>query len=324
MERQVRLAREAGALDQLPIVLGALGTAVTWGGDLAEGASLDAEADTICEATGSRAAPFTALILASVRGRQAAAERLIEATIAAAAAGGQGIAVTYAHWVAAILYNGLGRYEDALAAARQASEDTRGLYVSMWALPELMEAAVRSGRPQDAADAGARLAAITSAGGSDFGLGVQARSRALLSQGEAAAVCYREAMAARPDPQPAGAGRAHLLYGEWLRRENQRADAREQLRTAHEMLTAIGAEAFAERAPHELLARGETVRKRTVETPVTLTPQEAYIARLAADGWTNPEIGAQLFLSARTVEWHLRKIYAKLGISSRRELTPRH
>ncbi|MFY9933289.1 MAG: LuxR C-terminal-related transcriptional regulator, partial [Streptosporangiaceae bacterium] len=325
LERQVRLAREAGALDQLPIVLGALGTAVTWGGDLAEGASLDAEADTICEATGSRAAPFTALILASVRGRQAAAERLIEATIAAAAAGGQGIAVTYAHWVAAILYNGLGRYEDALAAARQASEDTRGLYVSMWALPELMEAAVRSGRPQDAADAGARLAAITSAGGSDFGLGVQARSRALLSQGEAAAVCYREAIGRLGRTRNRlELARAHLLYGEWLRRENQRADAREQLRTAHEMLTAIGAEAFAERARHELLATGETVRKRTVETPVTLTPQEAYIARLAADGWTNPEIGAQLFLSARTVEWHLRKIYAKLGISSRRELTPRH
>jgi DNA-binding CsgD family transcriptional regulator/tetratricopeptide (TPR) repeat protein len=325
LERQVSLARKAGALDQLPIVLGALGTAVTWGGDLAEGASLNAEADAICEATGSRAAPFTALILASVRGRRAEAEPLIETTIAEAAAGGQGIAVTYAHWVAAILYNGLGRYQDALVAARQASADTPGLYVSMWALPELIEAAVRSGRPQDAADAGARLDTITSAGGSDFGVGVQARSRALLSQGEAAASCYREAISRLGRTRNRlELARAHLLYGEWLRRENRRSDARGQLRTAHEMLTAIGAGAFAERARHELLATGETVRSRTAETPTTLTPQEAYIARLAGEGRTNPEIGAQLFLSARTVEWHLRKIYAKLGISSRRELIPKH
>ena len=324
LERQVRLAREAGALDQLPIMLGALGTAVTWGGDLAEAAALNAEADAICEATGSRAAPFTALILAAVRGRQAEAEQLIEATIAEATAGGQGIAVTYARWAAAILSNGLGHYEEALAAARQASEDTPGLYVSMWALPELIEAAVRSGRPQEAADAGAQLATITSAGGADWGLGVEARSRALLSEGEAAAACYGEAIGRLGRTRMrVDLARAHLLYGEWLRRENRRTDAREQLRTAHEMLTTMGAEAFAERARHELLATGETVRRRNVETPVTLTPQEAYIARLAADGRTNPEIGAQLFLSARTVEWHLRKIYAKLGISSRRELMPR-
>ena len=167
----------------------------------------------------------------------------------------------------------------------------------------------------------ARLAESTQAAGTDFGLGIEARSRALVSEGEAAEGCYREAIdrlgRTRLRPELA---RAHLLYGEWLRREGRRADAREQLRTAHEMLAAMGAEAFAERARRELLATGETVRKRTVQASDTLTAQEASIARLARDGRTNPEIGAQLFLSARTVEWHLRKVFTKLGISSRREL----
>ena len=271
--------------------------------------------------TGSRAAPFTAMMLASLRGRQAEAAPLIEGTIAEATAGGQGIAVAYAHWAAAILANGLGRYADALAAARQASEDTSTLYISMWALPELIEAAARTGDTGIAGDALTRLAEFTQAGGTDFGLGVEARSRALLSAGETAENLYREAIErlgrTRLRPELA---RAHLLYGEWLRRENRRADAREQLRTAHDMLAAMGAEAFAERARHELLATGEIVRQRTAEPVSTLTAQEAHIARLAADGHTNPEIAAQLFLSARTVEWHLRKIFAKLGIGSRREL----
>ena len=155
----------------------------------------------------------------------------------------------------------------------------------------------------------------------DFGLGIEARSRALVSAGEAAEGFYREAVdrLGRTQLRPELA-RAHLLYGEWLRRENRRADAREQLRTAQEMLAAMGAEAFAERARRELLATGETVRKRTAQAPDTLTAQEASIARLARDGRTNPEIGAQLFLSARTVEWHLRKVFTKLGVSSRREL----
>ena len=229
--------------------------------------------------------------------------------------------MAYAHWAAAILANGLGRYADALAAARQASEDTSTLYISMWALPELIEAAARTGDTGIAAGALTRLAEFTQAGGTAFGLGVEARSRALLSAGETAENLYREAIErlgrTRLRPELA---RAHLLYGEWLRRENRRADAREQLRTAHDMLAAMGAEAFAERARHELLATGETVRQRTAEPDEQLTAQEAHIARLAADGHTNPEIGAQLFLSARTVEWHLRKIFTKLGIGSRREL----
>ena len=322
--RQVRLARETGALDQLPIDLGALGTNVAWSGDFAAAASLIAEADSVCEATGSRAAPYAAMMLAALRGGEAEAIPLIEATIAEAAIGGQGIAGTYARWVTAILYNGLGRYEEALAASRQASEDTPGLYVSMWALPELIEAAARTGNSNVAGDALARLAGTTRAGGTDFGLGVEARSRALLSAPETAEDLYREAIdrlgRTRLRPELA---RAHLVYGEWLRRENRRADARVQLRTAHEMLNAIGMGAFAERTRRELLATGETVRRRTVESPSRLTAQEAAIARLAGDGRTNAEIGAQLFLSARTVEWHLRKVFSKLGIGSRRELRRR-
>jgi ATP/maltotriose-dependent transcriptional regulator MalT len=280
-----------------------------------------AEADVVCEATGSQAAPFTAMMLACLRGNQAEALPLVEATIAEAAARGQGIAVAYAHWVTAILHNGLGRYEEALAEATQASEDTSTLYMSMWALPELIEAAARTGASRAAAGALARLAAFVRAGGTDFGLGIEARCRALLSEGPAAEDRYREAIdrlgRTRLRPELA---RAHLLFGEWLRRENRRSDARAQLRTAHEMLTTMGAGAFAARARHELLATGETVRKRTAEAKAGLTAQEDYIARLAGDGRTNSEIGAQLFISARTVEWHLRKIFTKLGISSRREL----
>jgi len=228
----------------------------------------------VCEATGSRAAPYAAMMLAALRGSEAEAIPLIEATIAEAAIGGQGIADTYARWVTAILYNGLGRYEEALAASRQASEDTPGLYVSMWALPELIEAAARTGNSNVAGDALARLAGTTRAGGTDLGLGVEARSRALLSAPETAEDLYREAIdrlgRTRLRPELA---RAHLVYGEWLRRENRRADARVQLRTAHEMLNAIGMGAFAERTRRELLATGETVRRRTVESPSRLTAQ---------------------------------------------------
>jgi DNA-binding CsgD family transcriptional regulator/tetratricopeptide (TPR) repeat protein len=321
LARQVRLAHDTGVLDQLPIVLGALGTAAVWSGDFAAAASLIAEADAVCEATGSRAAPFAAMMLASLRGDRGEAAPLIEATIARAAAGGQGMAVAYAHWVAAILANGLGRYEEARAAARHASEDTFTLHVSMWALPELVEAAARSGITEVAAGALERLAETTQAGGTDFGLGLEARCRALLSGGAAADELYREAIdrlgRTRLRPELA---RAHLLYGEWLRRQGRRVDARGQLRTAHDMLEAIGMEAFAGRARRELIATGGKVRRRRAETCDRLTPQEEQIARLARDGRTSPEIGAQLFLSARTVEWHLGKIFTKLGIGSRREL----
>jgi DNA-binding CsgD family transcriptional regulator len=321
LARQVRLARDAGALDQLPVDLGALSMSAVWSGDFATAASLIAESDAICEATGGRAAPYAAMMLASFRGDETGAIPLIEATIAEATGGGQGLAVTYARWSAAILYNSLGRYDEALAAARQASEDTPGLYVSMWALPELIEAASRSGYSDVASDALAQLAETTQASGTDFGLGIEVRSRALVSAPQAAEALYREAidLLGRTQLRPELA-RAHLLYGEWLRREYRRADARSQLRTAQEMLDAMGMAAFAERARRELQATGEKIRRRTVEAPSTLTAQELHIARLARDGRTNAEIGAQLFLSARTVEWHLRNVFTKLGIGSRLEL----
>jgi ATP/maltotriose-dependent transcriptional regulator MalT len=231
------------------------------------------------------------------------------------------MAVAYAHWAAAILANGLGRYAEARAAARHASEDTFTLHVSMWALPELVEAAARTGNTEVAAGALERLAETTQAGGTDFGLGLEARCRALLSGGAAAGELYREAIdrlgRTRLRPELA---RAHLLYGEWLRREGRRIEGRGQLRTAHDMLDAIGMAAFAERARRELIATGEKVPKRGVEARDRLTPQEKQIARLARDGPASPQIGAQLFLSARTVEWHLGKVFTKLRIGSRREL----
>jgi DNA-binding CsgD family transcriptional regulator len=319
--RQVQLARDVGAFDQLPIDLGSLGTDTVWRGDFAAATSLIAEAAAICAATGARSVPFAAMLMASIRGDHAEAAPLIEAVIAEAQGSGQGIAVTYAHWAAAILNNGLGRYADALAAAQYASQETPALYMSMWALPELVEAAARCGNSQLAAEALERLAETTRPGGTDFGLGMEARSRALVSEGAAAERLYREAIDRlgrtkfRPD-----LGRAHLLYGEWLRRTGRRIDAREQLGEAYELLTAMGIDGFAERARRELLATGKNVRKRRAETTDDLTAQEAQIARLARDGLSNPEISTQLFLSPRTVEWHLHKVFAKLDISSRKEL----
>jgi DNA-binding CsgD family transcriptional regulator len=294
-------------------------------GEMSVLAGLVAEADAVCAATGSRSFPFTAMTLASLRGYQAEAAALIEATLAEAAAAGQGIAVAYANWVAAILANGLGRYEAALAAARQAAQDTSALYISMWALPELIEAATRSGNAPQAAEALARLADLTGATGTDFGLGLQARCRALLSEGQAAENLYLEAIdrlgRTRLRPELA---RAYLLYGEWLRRQGRRRDAREQLRAAHGMFDEMGMEGFAERARRELLATGETARKRTARAAAPasqeLTAQEAQVARLARDGLSNPEIGARLFISTHTVQYHLSKVFAKLGIDSRGQL----
>jgi DNA-binding CsgD family transcriptional regulator len=319
--RQVRLARAAGALQLLPVALASLAQGDMGRGDFARADSLIAESDAVCEATGgSRVAPYAAMHLAALRGNQAEVTPLAEAAIPEAEAQGLGSAVTSVHWAVAILHNGLGRYPDALAAAERTIRDAH-LFVSNWALPELIEAAARSEKAQVATDALGRLAETTQAGGTDFGLGLEARCRALVSQGQAAEGSYREAIdrlgRARLRPDLA---RARLLYGEWLRRENRQADARAQLRIAHEMLDAMGMAAFAERARRELTATGETVRSRAIETVTTLTAQEALIAGLARDGRTNPEIGAQLFLSGRTVEWHLRKIFTKLGIGSRREL----
>jgi DNA-binding CsgD family transcriptional regulator len=320
--RQVQLVRDAGALAELPLHLAQLGIARQWMGDFAGTASVIAETDSVAAATGSPIAPYTLLRLRALQGREAEASAAIASAIEQAAAGGQAMAAAWAYWAAAVLYNGLARYEEAAVAARQATSGTLlNPWMSMWALPELVEAAARGGDAELARDALARLTETTRPCGTDFALGIEARCRALLSDGAAADELYREAIdrLSRTRLRPELA-RAHLLYGEWLRRENRRAGARVQLRTAHEMLDVMGMETFAERARRELIATGETVRKRSVETVTTLTAQEAYIARLARDGLTNPEIGARLFLSARTVEWHLRKIFTKLGIGSRREL----
>jgi DNA-binding CsgD family transcriptional regulator/tetratricopeptide (TPR) repeat protein len=321
ISRQMELARDAGALAPLSIALNGEGIVVAWCGDLATAARVTLEADAVTQATGTRIAPYGAMLLAALRGREAEARALIEAAIQDATAGGEGLAVQFAHWVTAVLGNGLGRYEDALAAAQQAGNVAPELFLSVWALPELIEAAIRSGNPQLAPDALARLVESANASPTDWGLGITARSRALLSEDEIAERLYGEAIErlgrTRLRPELA---RAHLLYGEWLRREGRRVDARAQLRTAHDMFVAIGMEAFAERASRELLATGEKVRKRTVETRGQLTPQEEQVARLAREGLSNPEIGARLYISPRTVEWHLHKVFAKLGVTSRQGL----
>jgi DNA-binding CsgD family transcriptional regulator len=319
--RGVELAREAGALTVLAVSVNVMAQAVVLDGDFGRAASLVGEADSVTDATGALVAPYGALVLAGFEGRAAEASGLIDATIEACTAGGQGTAVQYARWARAVLLNGLGRYEEATAAAQEASDDTPELFVSVWAAIELLEAATRSDKPELALAAQERIAAATAVAPTDWALGMRARSSALLSEGETAERLYQEGIdrlgRTRLRPELA---RAHLLYGEWLRRANRRVDARAQLRAAHDQLTAIGMEAFAERARRELLATGEKVRRRTVESRDELTAQERQIAQLARDGLSNPEIGARLFLSPRTVEWHLRKVFSKLGIRSRREL----
>jgi DNA-binding CsgD family transcriptional regulator len=291
------------------------------GGAFGAAALLIGEADSVTEATGARVAPYGALVLAGLKGREADASELIDATIREFTAGGQGTAVQYAYWARSLLLNGLGRYQDALAAAEDASDDTPELFVAVWAASELLEAATRTGTSEAARRALERIVAATSVTSTDWAVGIRARSRALLSEGETAERLYRDGIErlARTRLRPELA-RGHLLYGEWLRREHRRVDARAELRAAHDQFTSIGMEALADRAHGELLATGERVRRRTVETRDDLTAQERQIARLARDGLSNPEIGARLFLSSRTVEWHLRKVFTKLGIRSRREL----
>ena len=318
--RQVQLARDVGALDQLSFLLNRMAIETVWSGDFAAATLLIAEAGAVCEATGSRFAPVAATMLAAFQGGKAEAIPLVQSIIEQAIPGGQGVSVTVAHWVAAVLYNGLGRYEEALAAARQASEH-KHVYVSVWALPELIEAAARTGDTRIAGDALDLLTETTRAGGTDLGLGIEARTRALLSEGEAAEGHYREAIdrlgRTRHRPELA---RAHLLYGEWLRRQRRRRDARDQLRTAFEMFDSMGMEAFAARARAELRATGERARPRGPGTPEVLTAQEEQIARLVAEHLSNREIAARLFISASTVEYHLRKIFRKLDVSNRAQL----
>jgi DNA-binding CsgD family transcriptional regulator len=319
--QHVELARASGALAPLSIALNGRGQVATHCGDFETAASLAAEKDVVNEVTGIRLAATCDLLLAGYRGRPAEAAPIFTATTEDSTARGEGFAVQMAGWSEAVLRNGLGRYAEALAVAEPATEESYLPLSTQLVLPELIEAAARTGRADLARQALDRLSAMTTIEGSDWAKGLEARSRALVSEGQEAEQYYAEAVErlGRTPLRPELA-RAHLLYGEWLRRENRRLDARHQLHAAYHLLTAIGAEAFAERARGELLATGEKVRQREVDTYSQLTPQEEHIVRLARDGRTNPEIAAELFLSTRTVEWHLRKVFAKLGITSRRDL----
>jgi DNA-binding CsgD family transcriptional regulator len=319
--RHVTIVREAGALSELPLALDSSAVVHVFAGDLAAAASMVEEVRTVSAAIGSNQPPFGALAVAAVRGHEREARTLIDATISEATQHGQGLGVTVAHFHHAVLCNGLGHYEQALTAAQAAARHQEEFGAPQWALAELVEAAARSGAPEPASGALEQLAEATQASGTDWALGVEARSRALLSEGAAAETLYREAIERLSQTRVrVNLARAHLLYGEWLGRENRRVDARTQLEIAHEMLSQFGADAFAERARRALQAIGAKVRRRTVATSTALSAQEAQIARLAGDGLTNTDIGARLFLSHHTVEWHLRKVYSKLGIASRREI----
>jgi DNA-binding CsgD family transcriptional regulator len=316
--RQVQLVRDAGALAALQWHLSQLGLVRMWMGDFVGAAALVAEIDGVSDATGSYYAPYAALRLRALQGREPEASGTIASAIEQTAAEGQGMAAPWAHLAAAELYNGLGRYDEAASAARQAADSTFDPRNSLWALPELVEAAARAGNTELARDALGRLAESTQPSGTDVALGIEARCRALLSEGKTADGLYREAIdRLGRGPLRTELARAQLLYGEWLRREHRRVDAREQLRKAYDAFASMGAEAFAERARRELRATGEKLRKRRDQTRDELTPQEEQIARLARDGLTNPEIAAQLFLSPRTVEYHLHKVFSKLEINSR-------
>jgi DNA-binding CsgD family transcriptional regulator len=315
------LAREAGVLTMLSIGLVSSTVLHAVTGDLAGARRRAAEGQAVGTAMGQRLGPYGALVIAAWEGDQVELTRQVTSSTAEMTARGEGQWLTAVDWARAVLGNGLGRYPDALAAAGRAAERADEPGWASWALAEYVEAAARTGMVELAADAVRRLDAVAAACGTGWALGVAARSRALIANGEHADALYREAIARLEGTRVrAELGRAYLVHGEWLRREGRRAEARKQLKVACELLEAMGARGFAERARRELMATGEVVRKRTDEARDELTPQELRIARLARDGYTNPQIGGQLFLSARTVEWHLRKVFMKLGIGSRREL----
>ena len=317
---QVQFARDTGALMHLTFALNYLARTHILAGELATAKRLVEEDHLIADAVGHPAIPDTAMMLAAWRGREQEASELIEAVSREATARAAPALGRRADYASSVLYNGLGRSAAAYDAARRAFERESMGYGSH-VVPELAEAAARTGDLKLLGAAQEWLSERARVTPTDWVLGIEARVRALLSEGESAERCYRESIERLSRTRVrAQLARAHLLYGEWLRRERRRGEAREPLRTAHEMLDAMGIAAFADRAARELLATGETARKRTVETAVELTAQEAQVARLARDGLTNPQIGARLFISTRTVQYHLGKVFAKLDITSRSQL----
>jgi DNA-binding CsgD family transcriptional regulator len=318
--RHVEMARASGALAPLVSALNVRRVVAMFGGDFASGRSLGVAEEIVKQVTGTRRASYGELFLAAYEGPPERALPLIAATADEARKRGEGLGCHVADRAAALLHLGLGRYAEASAAAQRAAEGDLGPFTSQ-ALPDLAEAAVRNGQTELASDAHRRLRAAVAVGDSDWARGVEARTRALVTEGPTAEPAYAEAVSCLArTPLRLELARAQLVYGEWLRREGRRYDARAQLREAHEVFAELGLEPFAERARRELVATGEKVRRREVDTLNDLTPQEEQIARMARDGRSNPEIAAELFLSARTVEWHLRKVFAKLGITSRRAL----
>jgi DNA-binding CsgD family transcriptional regulator len=316
----VQLARDAGALAVLPLALAYRAGVYVQAGEFSSAAALIEEADAITAATGYAPLKYHSVALAAWRGVEPDATTLIEAATADGFARGEGRAIGLSGYASAVLYNGVGRYDDAFTAARRACED-EDLGLFGWCLIELIESGVRSGERETALGALAQLEERTLSTGTNWATGILARSRALLADDRAAEAYYREAIDKLATTRIAvHRARAHLLYGEWLRRCSRRVDARIELHTAHEMFTRMGAEGFAERARRELLVTGRKVTKSTATSGTELTAQEAQIAKLAGEGLTNPEIAAQLFISTHTVEWHLRKVFAKLGIKSRRQL----
>jgi DNA-binding CsgD family transcriptional regulator len=319
--RGLRIARETGALGTIPIAATYRASLHIHAGEFDAASSLIAEADAIIDATDMAPLKYASLMLAGWRGNEADALELFEPSRLEATARGEGRGLSVLEWATALLYNGRGRYAEALAAAKRGIEhDDLGAFER--ALVELIEAGVHCGDTAAASAALDRLSERTGASGTDWALGIEAGSRALLSVGRDAEPLYREAVERLERTHGVvHLARARLRYGEWLRRESRRVDAREQLRAAHEMFSDIGADGFAERARHELAATGETARRRSEDARIVLTPQEAHIARLAKDGLSNPEIGAQLFISPRTVQYHLRKVFQKLDITSRNQLS---
>jgi DNA-binding CsgD family transcriptional regulator len=316
----VQVAREVGALVHLQFALNFLAVPHILAGDLSMAAQLLEEDRMIAEATGNPPVAYAEMTLAAWRGREAQASELIEATVREATARGQGRLVNFAAYASSVLYNGLGRHDAARDAAWPAFKRDQIGYGAL-VVPELAEAAARTGDITLVRAALEWLSERTREMPTEWALGIEARIRALVSEAEAADRLYRESIARLGGTRlRAELVRSHLLYGEWLRRQRRRAEARKQLCIAHDMLDAMGIEAFAERARRELLATGVTARQRTVETSNELTAQEAQIARLARDGLSNPEIGARLFISPRTVQYHLSKVFAKLAISSRSQL----
>jgi len=323
-ERYVQIARETGALAELPHALSMRIYVHLFAGELGTAASLVEEIQAATDATGTTLAPYGAVGLAALRGRETEAAPLIDRGRAEVTGRGEGIGLSVFDWAEAVLYNGLGRYDEACDAAVRVAQHPADLGSFNWWMVELVEAAVRAGRRELAANTCSRLTEMAGVSGTDWAAGVTARSEALLAEDQQAEALYVEAIdrlgRCRMTVELA---RAHLLYGEWLRRQRRRVDARKQLRTAHDLFADFGMEAFAERARVELEATGEHARRRTVDTLGQLTPQEAQISRLVAQGLTNREIAAQLFISPSTVEYHLHKAFRKLGVKSRTQLAQR-